>query len=142
MLTCTPENATKFLDWLKGRGGIAIWKSANLSNPGASWSTPALQENGGPTTKPTWEASGTPEIITDVAEVIVLTFKEVKRFRVGVKQKGMGLRVTAAGTRRINAACAKAGADAFYDFDYSTQEAVIKVPDLRISLVEFVQNLN
>ena len=39
--TCAPENAPKFLDWIKNRGGVAVWKSINLSNPDASWSTPA-----------------------------------------------------------------------------------------------------
>jgi len=37
----TPEHATKMLGWLQTRGGIAVWPSVNLSNPGASWSTGA-----------------------------------------------------------------------------------------------------
>jgi hypothetical protein len=37
----SPETAAKALEWIKTRGGLAIWQSVNLSNPGASWSTPA-----------------------------------------------------------------------------------------------------
>jgi len=38
---CSEENAPKFWEWLRTRGGIAVWKSINLGNAGASWSTPA-----------------------------------------------------------------------------------------------------
>ena len=37
----SPETAPKALDWIKTRGGIAVWQSVNLSNPGATWTTPA-----------------------------------------------------------------------------------------------------
>jgi hypothetical protein len=56
----SPENAAKFRDWIARRGGVAVWHSINLSNIGASWSTPALREDGTPTPKPTWEADDKP----------------------------------------------------------------------------------
>src|SRR5262245_8279659 len=127
----TPEHATKMLDWLQTRGGIAIWPSVNLSNPGASWSTPALKEDGSPMTKPTWQAANEPErIITSIDDVMVSIDKEVKRFRVGVRmgRQGFSLKVTDGGTRRIRAAVAKAGEGAYHSFDYETQEAVIMAP--------------
>jgi hypothetical protein len=58
-------------------------------------------------------------------------FKEVKRFRVGIRMGSQGLRVkvTDGGSRRIRREVAKAGAGATYTFDYMTQEAVILVPE-------------
>ena len=60
---CSLENARLFADWIANRGGVAVWRSVNLSNPGASWSTPALTVEGEPTPKPTWQAANTPEKI-------------------------------------------------------------------------------
>ncbi len=77
------ENAALIAKWLRERGGIAIWHSANLSNPGMSWTTPKLTEDGQPMPKPTWQAENAPErLITDPAEVLVQTGREVKRFHV------------------------------------------------------------
>jgi len=125
-LTVSPENADRFRDWLQNRGGLAIWRSVNLSNPGASWTTPAL-----PTPKPTWEADSHPErIVTDPAEVEVVEPREVRRFHVAVRRgsQGFTLKLTDASTRKVRAAVEKAGDEAWYVFDYSTQEAVILVP--------------
>ena len=33
---CTEENAPRFLEWIKMRGGVAIWKSIDLSDPSYS----------------------------------------------------------------------------------------------------------
>jgi hypothetical protein len=126
---------------LATRGGIAQWPSVNLSNPGASWSTPALTD-GKPTPKPNWQCSNEPsQIVTDAAEVMVEVPKEVKRFRVGVRRgsEGFTLKVTDGGTRRIRKECAKAGEHSWYEFDYDTQEAVIYVPEKRVPLTEFLQ---
>jgi hypothetical protein len=130
-LTVSPENADRFRDWLQNRGGLAIWRSVNLSNPGASWTTPALQPDGSPTPKPTWEADSHPErIVTDPAEVEVVEPREVRRFHVAVRRgsQGFTLKLTDASTRKVRAAVEKAGDEAWYVFDYSTQEAVILVP--------------
>lgn len=32
--TCDEKDAAKIYDWLLRRGGIYIWRSVNLSNPG------------------------------------------------------------------------------------------------------------
>jgi hypothetical protein len=157
----SPENAEKSKDWIANRGGIAIWKSINLSNPGASWSTPALQlerspltGNFEPTTKPTWEAASEPErIIREVGEVLVVVPREVKRFHVGIRLGSQGLtyKLTDGATRKVHAAVAKANRDfaeqrkvatdsideAWYEFDYDTQEAVIYIPDQMIPLTEW-----
>jgi hypothetical protein len=134
----SPENVPQFRDWIANRGGVAIWRSINLSNPGASWSTPAKTVEGEPTPKPTWQASNQPErIITDPNEIVVVVPREIRRFRVGVQHgDGLSLKVTDGGTRRIRAAVAKFP-DAWYEFDYGTQEAIIFVPLKSIPLSEW-----
>lgn len=130
-LQIRPEQAARFREWLRDRGGIAVWRSANLANPGASWSTPALQPDGTPTPRPTWEAEDRPSrIITDPAEVEVVEPKEVKRFYVAVRRgsQGLSLKLTDGASRKVRAAVEKAGPEAWYSFDYFTQEAVILVP--------------
>lgn len=140
MLTCTVENAPLFLDWIQNRGGLAVWRSLDLSNPGASWTTPALTKDGQPMTKPTWQVGNNPEeIVTDAAAVVIDIPKEVSRFRVAVKMQNMNLRVSDGGTRKIKAAVAKAGENAWYEFDYANQEAVIFVPEKSIKLSEWTK---
>ena len=132
---CTPENSERMLGWSANRGGIAIWPSVNLSNPGTSWSTPADL-----TTRPTWECADKPErIITDVADIVVSVDREVKRFHVG-QTRGSGLMfvVTDAGSRRIRKEVAKAGDGAYHVFDYDDDKnAVIMAPERTISLREW-----
>lgn len=152
--TVAPENANLFKDWLANRGGVAVWRSINLSNPGKSWSTPALTLTGDPSSKPTWEAANEPErIITDIDEIVVTVPKEVKRFHVAIKVGGllgMAYKLTDGATRRVHTAAEKANEnlekerksterlhEAWYEFDYSTQEAVIFVPDRTIPLTEW-----
>lgn len=81
-----PEHAGKYRDWLRERGGLAVWKSANLSNPGAEWVTPADV-----TVKPTWEAQDKPTIVTDPAEVGIYQEVLYKRVRVALRVSGNGL---------------------------------------------------
>ena len=144
---CQPEHAKQFLEWIKTRGGLALWRSINLSNPGRTWTTPANQKDDTPMPKQSWEMDNKPyRVITDPAEVEVHVPKEVKRFRVGVRMgsQGFSLKVTDGGSRRIKREVAKAKenySDAWYEFDYSTQEAVIMVPDSKSPLEEFVAKL-
>ncbi len=137
-LECDPENSEKFKEWIRDRGGIAQWKSINLSNPGASWSTPALTD-GKPTQKPNWQCENTPsEIITKEEDVVVVVPKEVKRFHVGIRSgyNGLSFKVTDGGSRKIRSAVEKAGEGAWHEFDYYTQEAVIYKPGQTIPLSE------
>lgn len=139
---CNAANASRFAEWITSRGGIAVWRSINLSNPGASWSTPALDKEGKPYSKPTWEAANTPEgVITDPEEVKVFTAKEVKRFRVAVRRgaQGFSFKLTDASSDKVRRAVAKAGEGAFHEFDYVTQEAVIFAQDKEISLAEWMR---
>jgi hypothetical protein len=138
---CSAEDAEKLAGWLKERGGLAIWYSRNLSNPGASVTTPALTPEGKPYARPGWQYGDQPDRnITDAAEVQVAEDREVRRFRVGIRRgDGLCLKVTDGGSRRIRVAVAKAGKGAYYVFDYSTQEAVILAPKRILPLVDWLK---
>ena len=138
-IECDAHNAHTFHDWIQKRGGVAKWLSVNLSNPGASWSSPAIT-NGEPTTKPSWESAAQPEfIVTDPAEIGVYTAKEIKRFKIAVRRSGngMSLKLTDGSTNKVNKAVEETGPGAFYQFDYYSQEAIIYKQDELISLVEW-----
>jgi hypothetical protein len=96
--------------------------------------------NGEPQPKPTWEASNTPErVIEDINDVVVDIPRLVRKFHVGVRANGPRLEVTTGGSRKIRAAVEKSGKDAWYEFDYSTQEAMIFVPDQTVTLAEWAK---
>lgn len=135
---CSPEHAAKFRNWLATRGGLLIWKSVNLSNPGASWTTPALTDDGKPYAKPTWQAESTASRhITSDADVEVIVPREVKRFHVAVRagNNRMSLKVTDGGSRKIRAAVDAAGEGAYYQFD--GQDVVILAPDKVVPLPQW-----
>lgn len=150
---CDQGNVGQIEDWLKNRGGIVIWESINISNPGASWTGPYLGPDGVPATKPNWQCGDKPaRHITDMADVDVVTSCEYKRFHVGVRmgRQGFSLKVTDAGSRRIRDEVAKAqektGKNAWHEFDYSATEfdprgknAVIMVEGDCVPLTEWLE---
>lgn len=145
--TCDESNAAKIHDWLLNRSGICIWRSVNLSNPGASWTSPARDADGKEVTKPNWQCGSTPERhITKIEDVSVITAKEVKRFHVATRGSGNGLsiKVTDGGTRRIRAEVAKAergGRKAWYEFEYFEHDnVVVLVESDRVSLSEWIES--
>lgn len=114
---CDPENARKFWEWIQNRGGVANWKSINLSNPGASWSTPANDPEGAPTTKPTWQASNQPTICTDPDEIGVYESELFKAFPVALRRAGLSLKLTDGSQRKLDKAldqCREKHGDSFY----------------------------
>jgi hypothetical protein len=152
---CTIDNAPRFLKWIRERGGVAVFRSINLSNPTKSWSTPATIKRGDceqplqpgedgdatiPYPKPTWEAAGKPErIITSPDDILVCHDKEVKRFRVAVRRAGVGfnLKLTDKSSAKVRREVEKAGPNGYHAFDYSTQEAIILAPDKTETLTEW-----
>ncbi len=144
---CNAREAEKISEWLDKRGGLLIWRSVNLSNPGGSWLTPYLDEDGKVYTKPNWQCDSAPEQhITSVDDVAVYTDKEVKRFHVATRMGGSGLsvKVTDAGTRRIRAEVAKAaekyGKEAWYVFDYGDDKnCVIMIQDELVPLAQWLE---
>ncbi len=145
--TIQAENAQKIWEWFQTRGGISVWKSINLSNIGASWTSPRLQENGEPTIKPTWQAANEPAFsLTDPADCLVEEALEVKRFHVAIRRgsQGLSFKLTDASSAKVRKAVAKAAEtqanhEAWHDFDYETQEAIIYVPKGRaVPLPEYI----
>lgn len=149
----TQSDATKFRTWIRERGGVAVWQSRDLSDPGKSVSTPATIRKGDcqgqegdrpeeiiPYPKPGWQFGSQPDrVITDEKDILVCYDEEVKRFRVGLRRSGNGLSVkcTDASSKRIRTAVEKAGKGAYHRFDYETQEAVIMKPARIVPLNEF-----
>ncbi len=117
-IDCSAENAPKFVEWIRSRGGVALWRSANLSNPGATWSAPA------DVTRPTWQAEEKPWfIVTDPDEIEVYIPLEVSRLKIATKVRGFTVHLTKPSTMRLHKALVKAGNDSFYAFN--GDEAVI-----------------
>ena len=144
--TVQQENAEKIWEWLHNRGGLAIWKSINLSNPGASWTGPAMDKEGQPSTKPTWQAANQAgRIIAQVDEVVVSIPKEVARYHIGIRmgRQGLSMKVTDASTAKIRKSVdfaeKKFGKPSWYKFDYETQEAVIMIDDQLIPLADYAK---
>ena len=134
------HQAPQLLGWLLARRGLALWTSANLANPGTTWTTPARDKNGKPMPKQSWEMNNTPHIIVESSDkVTVFIDKEVKRFRIGIRKDGNGLsmKCTDGATRRIRKELEKAGENSSYSFDYGTQEAVIVKPGNSMTLTEW-----
>jgi hypothetical protein len=138
----SPENAPTILKWMKERGGVAIWSSANLSNPGQTWTTPLNNEDGTPRTeKPNWQADRIIRRITSLDELEIIVGREVRRFRVGLRRgaQGLTIKLTDASSRKLRTACSRVAeehGDSWYEFDYSTQEAVIFASGERFPLTE------
>ena len=121
------EIAPKIAEWVEAGRGVAVWRSANLSNPWGEWYTP-----GDNTDKPTWESHDKPhEVINDPSKINVVTYKEFKRFKVSLRSasNSPAIKLTTASSEKLDKALKDAGEGSVYSFDYVTQEAVISVPD-------------
>lgn len=141
---CSPENAPKFLEWIRTREGIAVWKTVNLSDPGQSWTTPVINAKGERLTRPHSYAAAEPDqIITSADDVDVQVGKEVKRFHVGIERHTMAFKLTTAASdrvrREVDKASTKHQCDAWYEFDYNAQDALIFIPASTQTLTEFAK---
>ena len=127
-----PGVKEKMIGWIENRGGVQVWDNINLSDPGAGQIfTPALTEDGKEYPKPKWTHKRG-EVVTEISRFrFVKKMVEVKRFYVAIRMgsQGLSMKCTDGATRKIRRACAKAGPDASYRFDYGTQEAVIEIPE-------------
>ena len=101
-----------------------------------------LEDRVTPTGKPTWQAANLPSRVIRNPEEISVEFPvEVKRFYVALKQRGFSMMLTDGATRRVEAAVEKFSekhdCEAWYRFDYATQEAVILIPGETMTLAEW-----
>jgi hypothetical protein len=117
-LQVSEENAPKFLEWLRTRGGLSVWVSKDIGGDcGASVTTPYKDANGNVNTAPHWKHTNTPErVITDPADVEVCIDKPVESFEIKFKTSGHRLVLHAASQRKLGAALARAGENAYYVF--------------------------
>ena len=126
---CNPQDAHKILEWMETRGGLALWHTHDLSNPGQTWTCPLRDAAGKYATKPTWSAGQIHRVIDDVHDAVVEVPKEIGRWRVAVERRGsMYLKCTTTSSRKIKRFQA-AHPGSFYNFDYSVQEVVFFVAD-------------
>lgn len=93
-VTIDVQHEAKIVDWLKHRGGIAVWVNHDLGSDaiGTEVQTPALHESGQPMGSPHWRYTDKPDrIITDPALVFMRSWevKEVMRCRPGNGPHGM-----------------------------------------------------
>jgi hypothetical protein len=142
MIDCSIANAPLFATWIKKRGGLALWASADLGNPSKTWTAPYLEEDGTVKPKQSWQMQDKPrEIVTDPAQVRVFDSKELKRFHVGTKKSGFcSWSVTAAGSCKIEREVEKAGEGAYYEFDYGDwNNCVIMIPTETMTLKEWME---
>lgn len=147
-LTCASLDAVKIAGWLRDRGGVLVWDSIALSDPGVTWTTPAFDSQGGPIGRPSWKCGTAPiRHVTDPADVDVIIEKEVKRFHVAVRvgSNGLTLKVTDYGSKRIrkevSIAEKKFGKDAWYAFDYGLyKNAIIMIEDSRVPLTDWLES--
>ena len=139
------KNAGLISDWLKNRGGVLVWNSADLGDPEHVVTTPALDQLGNRPKKPDWKCGDDPMLITDPDTVGVASSVEVKRFHVAVRMgsQGMCLKVTDGGSNRIMREVAKAeqkygDGKAWYCFDYGDYDNAVIMADTDIvSLTEW-----
>jgi hypothetical protein len=134
------DYAEHALRWLKDRGGLLVWASVDLCDPGKGWTTPATDPDGKPTGRPSWQAAGSPaRHITDAAEVEVVEPKLVRRFHVAIRMGGQGtrLKLTDHSSEKLRDALDKAGPASWYEFAYDTQQALIFKPGKVTPLAEW-----
>ena len=114
-----PRAAVKVARWIAECGGLAVWISHDLGNPGKCWYTPARLTDGTIPQRPHWSCAWQPaRVITDLAAVEVVERREARRFRVAVRPGyGLSLVLTDASTRRLDAALGEAGDGATYAFE-------------------------
>lgn len=136
----TADHAALVTAWLRGRGGLLVWRSVDLCDPGKSWTTPVLGEDGQPVRQPSWQAAASPaRVITSADEVEVVIPKRVRKFRVATRIGASGVRVklTDASSAKLRAALEKAGPESWHEFNYDTQEALVFVPGRVMPLAEW-----
>ncbi|NLF98718.1 MAG: hypothetical protein GX565_01055 [Lentisphaerae bacterium] len=108
------ENAAQFVEWIRNRGGVTVWRSHDPGDPSASVSTPALTD-GKPTGSPHWKYTANPAfVVTDPAEIMVYETEVVEHIRVALKRSQNYAVLTDASQRRVDKALERAGKGSFY----------------------------
>jgi len=118
------SDASKAIDWLTSRGGIAVWTNCNLSSHsiGGESYTPALTLDGKPTSSPGWQYGNTPSrIVTDASEVCIVEYSEHCRVKVIPGQYGPPCDPIKRGREKVDSALQAAGEGSYWQFDWSSR---------------------
>ena len=127
--TCSTEHVPLFLEWIKTRGGLAVWRSSWLDAPGESWTAPLNNPDGTPKPKPdNWKIASGPElVVTDAKDVGVANDVEAERIPIKTERgSGFSFNLNSVSSRKVRAAEEKHGAGSWHYFD--GDEAVIMKP--------------
>ncbi len=138
VLEIDERNAVKVSRWIESYHGIAVWGCLNLSDPSRQFFTPARLSDGSPSRCPHWSSPTAPvRIVTDPAEVEVVTHREVGRIRIAIRRGyGLGLKLTDVASGRLCKALDEAGQGAVYVFDGN--EAIIFAEASRTPLPQWL----
>ena len=104
---CVPGVKAQFQTWCAERGGIIIWEDHNLSRLGPNTFTPARNAQGESNEKnpPHW-GYVLKETITDIARFrFIKEEKELARFKIALRQRGMKVELTSASSKRVRSKC-------------------------------------
>ena len=100
---CSESNALKFAEWIRDRGGVAVWKSQDLGDLSASWSTPVRNAAGETNRAPHWKCGqSAPTIHTDMNTIGVFQSEKFEEVPVKLKPNGMSLVLTDTSKRRLD----------------------------------------
>lgn len=80
------ESAHQIWRWLQERGGIIVWESQDMGNPGQSVTTPYRSADGSPAGSPGWRYPTPTRHITDPADVVVLATRVLKTVPVRISR--------------------------------------------------------
>lgn len=113
------RHAVKVSRWIESCGGVAVWGCLDLADPSRQFFTPAKLSDGTPSRSPHWSSPREPQrIVTNPAQVEVVTHREVKRIRIAVRPGyGLSWNLTDTSSRRLRKALDDAGPGAVYVFD-------------------------
>lgn len=119
MLEIDERHAVKVSRWIAECGGCAVWGCLDLADPSRQFFTPAKLSDGTPSSAPHWSSPREPKrIVTDPADVEVVTHREVKRIRIAVRPGyGLGWKLTDTSSARLRKALELAGPGSVYVFD-------------------------
>lgn len=138
LLEVDERHAAKVSRWIAECGGVAVWGCLDLADPSRQFFTPARLTDGSPSQAPHWSSPREPRrIVTNPAEVEVVTHRQVKRIRVAVRPGyGLSLRLTDAASVRLRKALDAIGPGAVYVFEGN--EAILFAEASRTPLTQWL----
>jgi hypothetical protein len=101
MIEISDFNLKQVRSWMRAGRGVALWESADLCNPFATWLTP-----GDVTTPPSWRAKRTPsDVVYSAKDVSVIQYGKptfVRNLSLRVGASGTRIKLTDASRRRVD----------------------------------------